>query len=225
MSHTDPQVDKLPQDYDNPNSNDLVFFHSPLSLMAQFVLLMQSRFEQIPQWQYTDNEEQTGIFITTEYNVPSQVSDETPAIVVGRGTSVWEDTVLGNTDRGNSQRMKTGAEFQWSHVTMDIQYRVLSEKLGECEILGDIVQSTVATGKKIIKKNLKLQDISAVTLQPVRPYDGDYYDFNSTVQFRLIIGQRWLRQPTAPVLKRIQTDFGYDWDDVRTVISTETGIT
>lgn len=183
--------------------SDLIFLHSPLNILAQFALLVQERFSQgnLP-WAYSDNENETGIFIHTDYNMPEDTANAAPRVVVSSGTIVHEKTVLGDIGPGNTNLLPREAHRHFGLCNGDVQIQCVSEAKGEAAIIGDIVQSLVGMTRKEICKQFQLRDIGAVVLQPPKPWDRDKQKWQTSVQFRLNWEHHWVTFPIAPELKQ-----------------------
>lgn len=188
-----------PDKFDYPTTNSLAFYHSSISLLAQFKLLMEDRFTQknLP-WQYSDNEEETGVFISTEMNIPEERSNESPLIVIGKGSTVWKQVVQGDKGTGNDTQLKKGTKQYYGRLETDINIQAVSLNYGESSILGDIIQSTVATGRQPIKRYLGIQDIGPVVLQPTSDFEFDEQKWQTAIQFRITYEQTWVHVQTGP---------------------------
>lgn len=195
----------------NPNStitlnhNDLIFIHSPLSMLSKFVLFLQERFSQnnLP-WKYSNDENETDVFIHTEYNTPQETANAYPRISVGRGSFVHQHKVV-QGDLGDPQPklMKRGIHHHWSMCNGDISIQCISEKRGEGSILGDIVQSAIGMSRTEICKQFGLHEISSINFQATQPYERDQDKWRAPIQFRIKFAQRWLSMPIAPELSSI----------------------
>lgn len=185
--------------------SDLIFLHSPLNLLAQFVLLLEERFSLgLLPWQHDRDENKTGIFIHTEYNTPQETANAYPRIVVGRGSVVHRtDVALGDLDDRQPHLRTQEGYYHWSVGEADIQIQCVSENRGECCILGDTIQATVGMSRKEILKQFTLRSLSATNLLPVQPYKRDKEKWQVSLQFRVGFEQRWFTLPAAPLLRGI----------------------
>lgn len=186
------------------SQSDRVFLHSPLNLLAQFVLLLEERFSQknLP-WQFNRDENQTDIFIHTEYSYPQEISNPVPRIIVGRGTVVHGRSAIGDLDQNQPDLLQREGYYHWGPGECDIQIHCVSENRGETSLLGDIVQTLIGMSRNEICKQFTLRDISPVMLQPTQPFERDKEKWQAAVQFRVSFEHRWFTHPAAPTLKEI----------------------
>lgn len=184
--------------------SDLIFLHSPLNLLAQFVLLLEERFSHgnLP-WSHSPDENQTKIFIHTEYNAPKEVGDAYPRISVGRGSVVHNRDVIGDIGPDNQDLLPRGTYVHWGTGDCDLRLQCVAENRGEATILGDIVQTLIGMSRKEICKQFSLRDVSAIVLQPAQPYTRDKEKWMCSVEFRVNFEHRWVTLVTAPTLKGI----------------------
>lgn len=189
----------------NLTQSDLVLLHSPLSLLAQFVLLLEDRFSQgnLP-WKFDRDDNQTDIFIHTVYNGEREIKNAIPRIVVGRGTIVHRRASAGDMGPDQPELLTKEGYHHWGLGDVDVQIRCISENRGEASIIGDIVQTLIGMSRKEICKQFTLRDISNIALQPTRPWKRDKEKWEAAVQFRVNFEHQWITVPVAPKLREIK---------------------
>lgn len=185
--------------------NDLIFLHSPLNMMAMFVLFLQERFSQgdLP-WQYHPDEGTTGLHIHTTYNTPQETTGAYPRIAVGRGSFIHRHKIV-QGDLGSEQpRLLThGITQHWSMAEADLQIQCIAAQRGEASIIGDIVQAAIGMSRTELCKQFKLHEVSDVVMPDVQPYERDQNCWAAAVQFRIQFPHRWIQVPVAPMLREI----------------------
>jgi len=183
---------------------DLVFLHSPINLLNQFVALFRTRFVtgQLP-WTYRENAGETQIFIESEFSIPRDIEDASPAIIVSRGSIVHKRDVISDTDQNNYDLIAKGGEYEWSTGECDIRIQVIGQTKAEAALLGDIVQTTVHMTRDPICQAFTLRDVSPVVMSQVVEYERDQRKWAATVDFRVFFEHRWFSIPEAPVLRKI----------------------
>jgi len=184
--------------------SDLIFLHSPVNLLAQFVLLLEERFSQkrLP-WEFSRDENETDVFIHTEYNFPQETANASPRIVVGRGTVVHRQMVIGDMGPDQPEILTKEGYYRWGMGECDIRIQCVSENRGEANIIGDIVQTLIGMSKYEICKQFTLHEVTDTMLQPVEPWERDKEKWQASVQFRVKFEQRWFTIPVAPQLREI----------------------
>lgn len=187
------------------SQNELIFLHSPLNMLAMFVLFLQERFSQgdLP-WQYNADEGSTGLFIHTTYNTPTETNNAYPRIAVGRGSFVHRHKVV-QGDLGSEQpRLMThGITQHWSMAQADLQIQCIAEERGEACIIGDIVQAALGMTRTEICRQFRLHELGDVVMPDVQPYERDQNCWSVGVQFRVMFPHRWIQFPVAPMLRKI----------------------
>ncbi len=182
----------------------LIFLNSPLNLLAKFALFMQERFSSpsLP-WQYDADENKTQIFVQTAYDKNLNTSNTCPQITIERGTLSQGEMVQGDLHGHNPHVLSKDATRKYGRVDVDIRIHCASTVKGECEVLGDIVQTSIRMSMPLLRRLLKIHDISAVALQPVRPYEHDKERWATTVEFRLMFEAHWFEYNQAPELRSV----------------------
>lgn len=185
-------------------ASDLVFINSPLNLLAKFTAYLQARFSQgkLP-WEYSDNEAESGIFIFTEYSLPKDASNLSPAIVVGRGSTVHNRDVVADRDQESAAELFKGGQNSWGTGEMDVRIQCIGQTYGESSIIGDVVQASISMAIRALTELFTLRNISPVVLGPTMPYERDEDKFVSNVDFRVFFEQRWFVIQAAPELQGI----------------------
>jgi hypothetical protein len=189
---------------DNPqaHTSDLVFKNSPINILAKFTSFLRHRFstDKTP-WRYLDNEADTGIFIDTELNIAKGTTNQSPAIVVTRGSVIHTRNVLADRDQNNVNELRTGGKYSYGAMETDIRLECIGQTYGEASILGDIVQSAISMTLPELTHAFTLRDIGPVVLSPVAPYPRDEHKFVTYVDFRITAEHRWYTIKASPVLR------------------------
>lgn len=185
-------------------TNELVFLHSPIGLLKQFVSLLQERFStgQLP-WTYGGDENTSQIFIVSEFEPSRDVEDMSPALVVSRGAVVHKRDVVADTDQNNFELVAKGGKYYWGTGELDIRIQSIGQTKGEASLLGDIVQATIHMTRDPICEAFSLRDISPIVLSQVVEYERDQQKWACTVDFRVFFEQRWFVIPEAPTLNSL----------------------
>lgn len=201
-------------------ADQLVFFHSSLHLMGQFVVALQKRFSypDLP-WEYEEDENTTGIFVHTELEEGKSTRNETPSIVVGKGSVVFQRPVLGDIDQNNPDILARQGTYYYGTLEADLRIHCISENKGESSLLGDIVHFFIGCSRQALCKGLTLLDISQAVLQPAQQYDRDTKRWSTVVTFRVLYERRWYMIPGAPPLRQIILDIREAFDSSEEVTS------
>ena len=189
---------------DNPqaHTSPLVYRNSPINLLAKFVGLMRHRFAtgNTP-WKFDEDESQTGIFIDSELNINTGYTNQSPAIVVSRGSVIHQKSVLADRDQNNVSELRTGGKYSYGTAEADIRMECIGQSYGESATLGDIVQSTITMTLREITRAFTLRDIGPVVLSPTAPLKRDEEKYVTYVDFRVYSEHRWYNIDASPVLK------------------------
>jgi hypothetical protein len=198
---------------DVPES-DLVFLHSPLSMLAMFTRFFQIQFSQgrFP-WQWdedpnkvwgdgTDLDAKANIYIEAEFALAKEYESAAPAVIVTRGAVVHPRPVIGDQGPVSPNQLTRGWKNEYGHGEMDVRLQCIGQTKAEAAIIGDIVQAAVTMTRGPIMQAMTLRDISATVLNPTMPYIRDKDKWQNNVDFRVKFEQRWLILPVAPVLDR-----------------------
>jgi hypothetical protein len=182
--------------------NSLVFLNSPLHLIGKFSDFLRARFMQpgLP-WQYSANAADSSIFVLPEYNMPSGVTNISPAVIVSRGSVIHSRIVLGDTGVDSPGLLNRSFENSYGLGEADIRLECIGQTYGESSILADVVQSSISMSRTVLTKAFTLRDISTVVLGPTQPHQRDETKFITTVDFRIFFENRWFVAPIAPVLR------------------------
>ena len=185
-------------------ATDLIFINSPLNLLAKFTAYLQARFSlnKMP-WQFNDNEGESDIFIFTEYSLPKDASNLSPAVVVGRGSTVHQRDVVADRDQESAAELFKGGQNSWGTGEMDVRIQCIGQTYGESSIIGDVVQASISMAIRPLCELFTLRNISPVVLGPTGPYERDEDKFVSNVDFRVFFERRWFVIQAAPELTGI----------------------
>lgn len=203
------------------SADQLVFFHSSLHLLGQFVVALKKRFSypDLP-WVHAEDENITGLFIHTELEEGKSTRNETPSIIVGKGSVVFQRPLIGDIDQNNYDVLSKNGTYYYGVLEADIRIHCLSENKGESSLLGDIVHFFIGCSRQALCRGLTLLDISQAVLQPAQQYDRDTKRWSTVVTFRVIYERRWYSVPGAPPLRQIIFDVqeAFGGDDAATLL-------
>lgn len=186
------------------STDSLVFLHSPINLLGQFVGLMRHRFSlgALP-WQYSEVESASEIYVESEFSISSEIEDASPAIIVTRGSIVHKRDVIGDTDQNNLQFLTKRGKNYWSTGECEVRIQCIGQTKAEAATIGDIVQTTIHMTRDPICEAFTLRDISEVVLSKVVEYERDQRKWVCNVDFMVHFEHRWFTIPAAPALRQI----------------------
>ena len=196
------------------SQSDLVFLHSPLSLLAMFTRFFQIRFSQgsLP-WQWRedpnlvtdplDDDGPANIYIDAEFALAKEYENASPALIITRGSVVHPRPVIGDQNTVSPDQLTKAWSRHYGQGEMDVRVQCIGQTKAEASILGDIVQASVTMTRIGLTQGLQLRDISPVVLSPTMPYVRDSEKWQNNVDFRVFFENSWLVIPAAPVLDRL----------------------
>lgn len=184
--------------------SDLLAVQSPLNILSKFVSLFRARFStpNLP-WQYSDNAADGNIYIDAEYAEATGYTNQSPAIIVTKGSTVHGRPVVGDLDQNQPHLLNRGGTYSYGSGEIDLRVECVGQTYGESSTLGDLVQTTVSMTLKEIARQFTIRDISPVVLSGIQPHKRDETKYVCYVDFRVMFEHRWFDMESSPVLRGI----------------------
>ena len=209
-----------------PGAATDITLSTPLVVVGMLTHVIRQRFIPAPlvtpvlPWTWSDDLENTGIFIESGFNKELEARTTRPGIWVDQMQTVYQRSSIGHQDQ-NPVNFKTSLEAFHIFGHTDVAVDCTSPNHGESLMLGSIVQDFVQMSTFLIQKWFGLREISEVMLNRTSPFEHDDQLWSTQVQFRVGYETRWSSMQVLPLLNQIELtlkDISVDPEETRRML-------
>lgn len=196
-----------------PNQQADIAPNSPIAVVALFTEVVRERFRpgNDLSWEWAPNSTplatETGdtdaprkILIAPSFGVHGEARNVRPAILVTKGPTAPQKTVINNQ---YGQQINTGKKGFWLPANIPLHFDVVSDQEGESAVIADIVWYYLLAAREPVRAEFGIHDYSDPVLGETRPYPEAKDHFLTRISMDVSIEFKWLTTPLSPKIREI----------------------
>lgn len=185
--------------------------NSPLAILALFTEIVRERFRpgNDLSWVWVGNPTPTAeetnepdaprkLFIAPSYGVHSDIRNLLPAIVVTKGPTVTQKTVVNNLA---GQQINTGKKGFYLPCAIPLTFTVISDQEAECAVLADIVWYYLLAARESVRAEFGIHEYTDPVLGETEPHPDVRDSFRARISMQAMIEFNWNTTPISPKIR------------------------
>lgn len=197
-----------------PAQHSQILVRSSLSLLGTFLYIIRRRFsdealDDFP-WTWVEEPNKTQIVVELGYNEHHEKRGVLPGIFVGKSPTSWNSIVVG--DRSGS-RLASSVEAKYVIGRTSIVANVVSDQLGECFQIADVLSHLFLCSSDFIRKEYRIRDVYNIMEGTPTPYPKETKLWQLPVSVDLEFSERWLQQEEQNILESMTINLPEDADN------------
>jgi hypothetical protein len=204
----------IPNQVRLPDQQQDVAPNSPIAVVALFTEIVRERFRpgNDLSWVWSPNPtpietesnepgDPRKILIAPSFAVHGEARNVRPAIIVSKGATVSQKTVLNNQ---YGQQINTGKKGFWLPATIPLTFEVLSDQEGESAVIADLVWYYLLAAREPVRAEFGIHNYSDPVLGATRPYTEAKDHFSTQVTMDVTLEFKWLTEPATKPIKEVR---------------------
>lgn len=178
---------------------------TPVHILELLLVLLRVAFSEMGganfPFRYSKNSAESKIFIDTPYNLVTNQTGGRPGVIVARGPANLSQQMVNHKA---AQSMQTMSQAKTTLADAGFEFRIISRKPEEADILANEVLNVLLTCSEMLPKMTSIHKIQGFSLGVVGKLEQDETMYACSILMSCLVRYLWVDIPEQNILNSIQ---------------------